>query len=140
MVGNERDEREHQRTPARPCFSRAEAPIGIYNGEQAIIVYDLRPVPLRPKYWIHALANHFHRQLNPTPKVDISVADDCIRFSVFVSSEVSAEDLCKLDDAVYNAVRDAGRAIENEQTTLNQKLDEVRKRRMDMWDQSYFRE
>ena len=139
-MGNERDEREHQRTPARPCFSRAEAPIGIYNGEQAIIVYDLRPVPLWPKYWIPALANHFHRQLKPAPKVDISVVDDCIRFSVFVSSEVSAEDLCKLDDAVYNAVRDAGRAIENEQTALNQKLDEVRKRRMDKWDQSYFRE
>lgn len=125
--------------PARPCFSRAEAPIGVYNGEQAIIVYDLRPVPLWPKYWIQALANHFQRQLNPAPKVDISVVDDCIRFSVFVSSEVSAEDLCKLDDAVYNAVRNVGRAIEDEQTSLNQKLDEVRKRRINTWGESYFR-
>jgi len=139
MVGNEEDEREDQRTPGRPCFSRAEAPIGVYNGEQAIIVYDLRPVPLWPKYWVQALANHFHRQLNPAPKVDISVVDDCIRFSVFVSSEVSAEDLCKLDDAVYNAVRNAGRAVEDEQTALNQKLDAVRKRRMDKWDEKYFR-
>jgi hypothetical protein len=138
-VGNEDDEREAQRTPGRPCFSRAEAPIGVYNGEQAIIVYDLQPVPLWPKYWIQALANHFRRQFNPAPKVDISVVDDCIRFSVFVSSEVSAEDLCKLDDAVYNAVRNAGRAIEDEQTALNQKLDEVRKRRIDKWDESYFR-
>jgi hypothetical protein len=138
-VGNEDDEREAQQTPGRPCFSRAEAPIGVYNGEQAIIVYDLKPVPLWPKYWIQALANHFHRQFNPAPKVDISVVDDCIRFSVFVSSEVSAEDLCKLDDAVYNTVRNAGRAIENEQTALNQKLDEVRKRRIDKWDESYFR-
>jgi len=125
--------------PARPCFSRAEAPIGVYNGEHAIIVYDLRPVPLWPKYWIQALANHFQRQLNPAPKVDISVVDDCIRFSVFVSSEVSAEDLCKLDDAVYNAVRNVGRAIEDEQTSLNQKLDEVRKRRINKWGESYFR-
>jgi hypothetical protein len=139
MVGNEEDERVDQRTLGRPCFSRAEAPIGVYNGEQAIIVYDLRPVPLWPKYWIQALANHFHRQLKPAPKIDISVVDDCIRFSVFVSSEVSAEDLCKLDDAVCNAVRNAGRAIEDEQTALNQKLDEVRKRRMDKWDESYFR-
>jgi hypothetical protein len=138
-VGNEDDERDAQRTLGRPCFSLAEAPIGVYNGEQAIIVYDLRPVPLWPKYWIQALANHFHRQFNPAPKVDISVVDDCIRFSVFVSSEVSAEDLCKLDDAVYNAVRNAGCAIEDEQTALNQKLDEVRKRRMDKWDESYFR-
>jgi hypothetical protein len=138
MVRNEGDEREHPWTPRRPCFSRAEAPIGVYNGEHAIVVYDLRPVPLWPKYWIQALANHFHRQLKPAPKVDISVVDDCIRFSVFVSSEVSAEDLCKLDDAVYDAVRNAGRAIENEQRALNQKLDEVRKRRMDKWDQSYF--
>jgi hypothetical protein len=52
---------------------------------------------------------------------------------------VSAEDLCKLDDAVYDAVRNAGRAIENEQRALSQKLDEVRKRRMDKWDESYFR-
>jgi len=138
-VGNEEGERGAQRTPARPFFSRAEAPIGVYNGEQAIIVYNLRPVPLWHKYWIQALANHFQRQLNPAPKVDISVVDDCIRFSVFVSSEVSAEDLCKLDDAVYNAVRNVGRGLEDEQTSLNQKLDEVRKRRMDKWDESYFR-
>src|ERR1700746_2406427 len=139
MVGNEEDGRVDQRTLGRPCFSRAEAPIGVYNGEQAIIVYDLRPVPLWPKYWIQALANYFHRQLKPAPKVDIAVVDDCIRFSVFVSNEVSAEDLCKLDDAVYNAVRNAGRAIENEQRALNQKLDDVRRRRMDNWDESYFR-
>ena len=139
MVGNEGDEREDRWTPGRPFFSRAEAPIGVYNGEQAIIVYDLRPVPLWPKYWIQALANHFRRQLKPAPKVDIAVVDDCIRFSVFVSSEVSAEDLCKLDDAVYNTVRNAGRAIEDEQKALNQKLDEVRARRMDKWDESYFR-
>jgi hypothetical protein len=138
-VGNEGDEREDRWTSGRPCFSRAEAPIGVYNGEQAIIVYDLRPVPLWPKYWIQALANHFRRQLKPAPKVDIAVVDDCIRFSVFVSSEVSAEDLCKLDDAVYNTVRNAGRAIEDEQKALNQKLDEVRARRMDKWDESYFR-
>jgi hypothetical protein len=139
MVGNEEDGRDYQWTPGRPCFSRAEAPVGVYNGEQAIIVYDLRPVPLWPKYWIQALAKHFHRQLKPAPKVDISVVEDCIRFTVFVSSEVSAEDLCKLDDAVYDAVRNAGRAIENEQRALSQKLDEVRKRRMDKWDGSYFR-
>jgi hypothetical protein len=138
MVGNEEDERDDQPTSGRPCFSRAEAPIGVYNGQQAIVVYDLRPVPLWPKYWIQALANHFHRQLKPSPKIDISVVDDCIRFSVFVSSEVSAEDLCRLDDAVYDAVRNAGRAIEDEQTALNQKLDAVRKRRMDKWDESYF--
>ena len=138
-MGNEGDEGEDRWTPGRPCFSRGEAPIGVYNGEQAIIVYDLRPVPLWPKYWIQALANHFRRQLKPAPKVDIAVVDDCIRFSLFVSSEVSAEDLCKLDDAVYNTVRNAGRAIEDEQKALNQKLDEVRARRMDKWDESYFR-
>ena len=138
MVGNEEDERDDRRTSGRPCFSRTAAPIGVYNGEQAIVVYDLRPVPLWPRYWIQALANHFHRQLKPSPKIDISVVDDCIRFSVFVSSEVSAEDLCSLDDAVYDAVRNAGRAIEDEQTALNQKLDEVRKRRMEKWDESHF--
>ena len=132
------EEQHDESASARPFFSRTEAPIGVYNGEQAIIVYELRPLPPWPKYWIQALATHFHRQLDPAPKVDISVVDDCIRFSVFVSSEVSAEDLCKLDDAVYNAVRNAGRAIEDEQTALNQKLDEVRKRRMDNWDESYF--
>lgn len=52
---------------------------------------------------------------------------------------MSAEDLCKLDDAVYNAVRGADRAIEGEQTALDQKLDQVRKRRMDAWNESYFR-
>ena len=119
-------------------FSRTQAPIGLYNGQDAIIVHDLRPVPLWPKYWIQALANHFHRQLNPAPKVDISVVDDCIRFSGFVSKDVSAEDLCKLDDAVYTAVDEAGCAIEDEQTALNEKLDQVRKRRMDGWDESYF--
>jgi hypothetical protein len=139
MVGDEEDEPEEQRTPGRPCFSRVEAPIGVYNGEQAIIVYDLRPVPLWPKYWMQALANHFRRQLEPAPKVDISVVDGFIRFSVFVSSEVSAEDLYKLDDAVYNAVRNASRGIEDEQAALNQKLDAVRKRRMDKWDEKYFR-
>ena len=36
-----------------------------------------------------------------------------------------------LNDAVYNAVRNAARGIEDEQTSLNQKLDAVRKRRMD---------
>jgi hypothetical protein len=137
-VGDEVDEQKDQPTPGRPCFSRIDAPIGIYNGEHAIIVYDLRPLPLWPKYWMQALANHFHRQLNPAPKVDISVADDCIRFSVFVSNEVSVEDLCKLDDAVYSAVDNAGHAIEGEQTALNQKLDHVRKRRMDTWDESSF--
>jgi hypothetical protein len=138
MVGDEQDKRKDQPRPGRPCFSRTHAPIGVYNGQDAIIVYDLRPVPLWPKYWIQALANHFHRQLNPAPKVDISVVDDCVRFSVFVSKEVSAEDLCKLDDAVYTAVDNAGRAIEDEQTALNEKLDQVRKRRMDRWDESYF--
>ena len=55
-----------------------------------------------------------------------------------VSTEVSVEDLAKLDDVVYNAVKNAGRAIEDEQTALNQKLDRVRKRRMDTWDESCF--
>ena len=66
------------------------------------------------------------------------MAGDCIRFSVFVSTEVSADDLCKLDDAVYTAVQAAGRAFAEVQTALDQKLDQVRKRRMDTWDDSYF--
>ena len=96
---------------------------------------SLRATPFRA----HGAPNHFRRQLNPAPKIDIAVVDDCIRFSVFISKEVSAEDLCKLDDAVYNAVRGVGRAIDGEQTALDQKLDQVRKRRMDAWDESYFR-
>jgi hypothetical protein len=120
---------------ARPHFSRTEAPIGIYNGEHAIIVYELKPIPLWPKYWISALASQFHRELDPAPKIDISMLDDCIRFSVFVSPEVSVADLCKLDDAVYNAVDKAGRAIEDEQAKLNEKLEQVRKRRVDTWGQ-----
>ena len=138
-MSGEEDEQKDRPTPGRPCFSRMEAPIGIYNGELAIIVYDLRPLPHWPKYWMPVLANHFRRQLSPAPKIAIAVVDDCIRLSVFVSKEVSAEDLCKLDDAVYNAVRGADRAIEGEQTALDQKLDQVRKRRIDAWDESYFR-
>ena len=137
-MGDEEDAQKDQQTLGRTFFSRTEAPVGVYNGEHAIITYDLRPLPLWPKYWIQALANHFHRQVSPAPKVDISVVDDCIRFSVFVSTEVSVEDLSKLDDVVYNAVKNAGRAIENERTALNQKLDRVRMRRMDAWDESYF--
>lgn len=124
------DEQHDESASARPFFSRTEAPIGVYNGEQAIIVYELRPLPPWPKYWIQALAKHFHRQLDPAPKVDISVIDDCIRFCVFVSPEVSVEDLYKLDDAVYSAVDSAGRAIEDQQTALNKKLDRVRQRRI----------
>jgi hypothetical protein len=116
---------------ARPHFSRTEAPIGIYNGEHAIIVYELRPIPRWPKYWISALASQFHRELDPAPKIDISMVDDCIRFSLFVSPEVSVADLCKLDDAVYHAVDKAGRAIEDEQARLDEKLEQVRKRRVD---------
>jgi hypothetical protein len=137
-VGDEKDALKDPPTSGRTFFSRTESPIGVYNGEHAIIVYDLRPLPLWPNYWIQALANHFHRQLSPAPKVDISVVGDCIRFSVFVSTEVSVEDLTKLDDVVYNAVKNAGRAIEDEQTALNQKLDRVRKRRVDTWDESCF--
>ncbi|WP_234716456.1 hypothetical protein, partial [Mycobacterium tuberculosis] len=105
MVGNEENELQDLRNLRRPCFSRAEAPIGVYNGEQAIIVYDLRPVPHWPKYWIQALAKHFQRQLKPSPKIDISLLDDRIRFSVFVSTDVSAKDLCKLDDEPPRHVR-----------------------------------
>ena len=137
-MSDEEDHQEDRPTPGRPFFSRTEAPTGVYDGEHAIIVYDLRPLPGWPKYWIQALANQFHRQLNPAPKVDISVAGDCIRLSVFVSTEVSADDLCKLDDAVYTAVQAAGRAFAEVQTALDQKLDQVRKRRMDTWDDSYF--
>ncbi len=125
------DRNTDQPAPERPTFSRTEAPVGVYNGEQAIIVYDLKPVPPWPKQWIQALAKHFRRQLDPPPKVDISVVDDCIRFCIFVSIEVTVEDLCKLDDAVYRAVDDAGQAIEGEQISLNQKLDKVRERRID---------
>ena len=125
------DDRDQPSKPGRPCLSRTEAPVGIYNGEHAIIVYQLRPIPLWPKYWIQALAKQFHRELDPAPKIDIALTDDCIRFSVFVSNEVSVADLCKLDDAVYNAVDNAGRAIELEQTALNEKLDQVRKRRIE---------
>ena len=124
------DEQHDESASGRPFFSRTEAPIGVYNGEQAIIVYELRPLPPWPKYWIQALAKHFHRQLDPAPKVDISVVDDCIRFCVFVSPEVSVEDLCTLDDAVYNAVDSAGRAIEDQQKALDEKLDRVRQRRI----------
>ena len=137
-MSDEEDHQEDRPTPGRPFFSRTEAPTGVYDREHAIIVYDLRPLPEWPKYWIQALANHFHRQLNPAPKVDISVTGDCIRFSVFVSTEVSADDLCKLDDAVYTPVQAAGRAFAEVQTALDQKLDQVRKRRMDTWDDSYF--
>ena len=132
-MGDEKDAQKDPPTSGRTFFSRTEAPIGVYNGEHAIVVYDLRPLPLWPNYWIQALANRFHRQLSPAPKVDISVVDDCIRFS-----EVSVEDRAKLDDVVYNAVKNAGRAIEDEQTALNQKLEQVRKRRMDTWDESCF--
>jgi hypothetical protein len=138
MVGDGQDERTDQPTSGRPCFSHTEAPVGVYNGEQAIIVYDLRPVPPWPKAWIQALANQFHRQLDPAPKVDISVVDDCIRFSVFVSPEVSVEHLCILDDAVHRAIDGAGHAIEDVQTALNQKLDQVRRRRISEWDKSSF--
>jgi hypothetical protein len=131
MMGDGRDQ---PNKPGRPCLSRTEAPVGIYNGEHAIIVYQLRPIPLWPKYWIQALAKQFHRELDPAPKIDIALTDDCIRFSVFVSNEVSVADLCKLDDAVYNAVDNAGRAIEMEQTALNEKLDQVRKRRIEAAD------
>jgi len=131
------DVQQDQPTSGRPFFSRTEAPIGVYNGEQAIIVYELRPLPRWPKYWIQALAKHFHRQLAAAPKVDISVVDDCIRFCVFVSPEVSVADLCKLDDAVYNAVDSAGRAIEDQQTALNEKLDQVRQRRRGTHDESH---
>src|SRR5262249_32199339 len=124
------DRNKDQPAPERPFFSRTKAPVGVYNGEQAIIVYDLKPVPPWPKQWIQALAKHFHRQLDPAPKIDISVVDDCIRFCVFVSIDVSVEDLCKLDDAVYDAVDSAGRAIEDQQTALNEKLDRVRQRRI----------
>ena len=54
-MGDDEDEQKDQATRGRPCFSRTEAPIGVYNGEHAIIVYDLRPLPLWPKYWIQAL-------------------------------------------------------------------------------------
>ncbi|MBV9320647.1 MAG: hypothetical protein JOZ23_10395 [Mycobacterium sp.] len=118
--------------PGRPSFSRTEAPIGLYNGEHAIIVYELRPIPPWPKNWINLLANQFRRELDPAPKIDIALAGDCIRFSIFVSNEVSVADLCKLDDAVDNAVDNAGRAIEYEQTALNEKLDQVRKRRLEV--------
>ena len=138
MVGDEKHAQQHRQTLRRTFFSRTEAPVGVYDGEHAIIIYDLRPLPRWPKYWIQALANHFHRQLNPAPKIDISAVDDCIRFSVFVSTEVTVEDLSKLDDVVYSAVKNAGRAIEDEQTALNQKLDRVRKRRMNTWDESCF--
>ena len=127
-MGEVADEQHDKPASARPFFSSTEAPIGVYNGEQAIIVYELRPLPPWRKYWIQALAKHFHRQLDPAPKVDISVVDDCIPFCIFVSPEVSVEDLCKLDDAVYNAVDSAGRAIEDQQTALNEKLDRVRQR------------
>jgi hypothetical protein len=137
-VGNE-DGQKDQQTSARTFFSRTEAPVGVYNGEHAIIIYDLRPLPSWPRYWIPAVANHFRRQLSPAPKIDISAVDDCIRLSVFVSPEVSAADLSKLDDVVYNAVKRAGRDIEDQQTALDQKIDEVRARRMDTWDESYFR-
>jgi hypothetical protein len=137
-VSDEEDAQNERPTLGRTFFSRTEAPVGVYNGEHAIIIYDLRPLPMWPKYWIQALVNHFHRQLNPAPKVDISVVDDRIRFSVFVSPEVSVEDLAKLDDVVYDAVKRAGRAIEGQQTALEQKLDRVRMRRIDAWDDSYF--
>lgn len=139
MVADGAPEQNDQSTPGRPRFSRTEAPVGVYDGQQAIIVYDLRPLPLRPKYWIQALANQFRCQLNPAPKVDISVVDDSIRFAIFVSPEVSAEDLCKLDDIVYDTVNKVGRAIERGQADLSEKLDRVRKRRMDKWGESYFR-
>jgi hypothetical protein len=119
----------------RPSFD-SEAPVGVFNGEQAIIVYDLRPLPSWPEYWMHALSYHFRRQLDPAPKVDISLVDDCIRFCVFVSPEVSVEDLCKLDDVVHRAVDEAGRGIEGQQEALDQKLDSVRQRRIARADDS----
>jgi hypothetical protein len=60
------DEQHDESASARPFFSRTEAPIGVYNGEQAIIVYELRPLPPWPKYWIQALAKHFDRPGNPS--------------------------------------------------------------------------
>ena len=54
-MSGEEDEQKDRPTRGRPCFSRTEAPIGIYNGEQAIIVYDLRPLPPWPKHWMRAL-------------------------------------------------------------------------------------
>jgi hypothetical protein len=137
-VGDEEHAQQRQQMLGRTFFNRTTAPVGVYNGEHAIIIYDLRPLPLWPKYWIQALANHFHRQLSPAPKIDISMVDDGIRFSIFVSPEVSVADLSKLDDAVYTAVKRAGRTIEDQQTLLNQKLDQVRIRRMNTWDDSYF--
>jgi hypothetical protein len=129
MMGGGHDGHNDLPRPGRPFFSRCEAPVGVYDGQHAIIVYDLKPVPAWPKNWIQALAYEFGRQLNPAPKVDISVVGDCIRFAIFVSTEVSVADLCKLDDAVSNAIDNTGRAIEDEQAALNAKLDQVRMRR-----------
>ena len=39
-MGEVADEQHDESASARPFFSRTDTPIGIYNGEQAIIVYE----------------------------------------------------------------------------------------------------
>ena len=130
----------------RPFFRPKQAPRGVYRGDVCDLVYEIAPVPEDRDCWLR----HFQEELEGelayargdsheerSPRVTFALAT--ITCTVTVNSSATVDELMKVDDAMFNALSNAGAAVEAGAADLEHKLEQVRQRRRDNWPDERYR-
>lgn len=126
----------------RPFFKPSEAPRGVYHGDVSDLVYEIAPVPETPEtrdYWIEQFRKELGAELQNLsdivtcqPRVQVHLGGH-VTCEVSVRTSASVQELCLVDDRVYNALSNVGASVDGGQRDLESKLDQVRNRRLKKW-------
>jgi hypothetical protein len=139
-----------ERMADRPFFQPEQAPRGVYRGDVCDLVYDLNPVPPNDQ-WIAEFRKELGSELEQIPGLNPGgsfldsaqdtgcgspvVAPDAdggrVVCTVTVKTSATVKQLASVDDAVFNALSNAGAAVQRADADLEDKLAQVRKRRAD---------
>lgn len=126
-----------------PSFDLRSAPIGSYIGDEYCeLAYRIGPLSAHATTWTNLFQARLTAELQPVLGQDTEVADGHfeiavghidIRCAVRVPIKLTVDELCDVDDAVYNAICQVNDDFRVRQAALDDKLEAVRKRRSEQW-------
>jgi hypothetical protein len=126
-----------------PSFDPRSAPIGSYVGDDLCeLAYRIKPRPAHATSWTNLFQARLTAELQPVlaqdaeaadPQIEITIDHIDIHCAVRVPMKLTIDDLCAVDDAVYNAICQVNDDFRVRQAALDDKLEAVRKRRSEQW-------
>jgi len=130
----------------RPFFEPKQAPRGVYRGDVCDLVYDITPLPENRDGWLRQFEKKLEGELahvrgdsDEETSARVAFEPSKITCTVTVDSFATVDELTKVDDAVFNALSNAGTAVEYGAADLEYKLEQVRQRRRENWPDEQYR-